>query len=468
MLNKSVWIGFFLLVILSAGTATALITDDLEAYFKFDNDLTDSSITFPLDLVDQGTILFSADAILGNSASFDGDDKLLHNRFGTQLGESASSTIQWWVKTTTQGGTIMARDNDGSGWGNGESRYYFRAVGGVSRMSVVRNSGGWAQTGSSVNLTDGTWRHIVFVKNGTTETIYINGSSVALEQSLFSNSDSISHETYFGWTSTNDGSIAYSGLMDEVAIWSRALSASEVSQLYNSGSGLAMSPEPLKLSEGLEVYWGFNGDLEDSYTNLIHLTDQGTIAYDTNRILGMNSASFSGDDKLFSNAYITEMGDAGASTIQWWIKTPSSNLSILGKDQTGSGWEIGESTYYLKSGSGMAAVRNSGGYVWCDGSVNVSDNAWHHIVFVKIGSIEQIYVDGNLIPLSVNSFANNAPSDAYVYLGWGAGSGSPYSGLMDEVAIWSRALQQADVTQLYNGGEGYSFMRIKATMMVIR
>lgn len=80
-----------------------------------------------------------------------------------------------------------------------------------------------------------TWVHIVCVRNSSNNMqVYRNGVSVYSAPSI---------RTYNNVTGFNIGGLSwtpgfnYDGLLDNVGIWSRALSAAEVATLYNGGAG---------------------------------------------------------------------------------------------------------------------------------------------------------------------------------------------------------------------------------------
>ena len=80
-----------------------------------------------------------------------------------------------------------------------------------------------------------TWQDLVLTRNGTTVKGYVNAEEVI----SFSNSSDLtsSQSLVLGYEPTS--SSYYSGLIDEVAILNDALTAAEVTAMYNSGKGLS-------------------------------------------------------------------------------------------------------------------------------------------------------------------------------------------------------------------------------------
>lgn len=80
-----------------------------------------------------------------------------------------------------------------------------------------------------------TWSHVVFTYDKVTARLYVNGASVA----NFSNTSAIdvnANYLYIGAKNSTDRTRDFNGSVDEVGIWNRALTASEVTDLYNYGN----------------------------------------------------------------------------------------------------------------------------------------------------------------------------------------------------------------------------------------
>jgi len=87
-------------------------------------------------------------------------------------------------------------------------------------------------TGGGLN--NGVWHHYVGVKNSTTIVIYLDG---VLNNSLAGIiTGSITTTTPF-WIGDYSATYSWSGQIDEVMVFNRALSSSEIKQIYDSQSG---------------------------------------------------------------------------------------------------------------------------------------------------------------------------------------------------------------------------------------
>jgi hypothetical protein len=86
---------------------------------------------------------------------------------------------------------------------------------------------------SSAVLTAGQWHHIAYTASTTTETLYVDGQSVASESLEFGGMSN-TYDLYIG--GSGGGGEQVDGYMDEAAMWSRALSATEIEDMYRRGA----------------------------------------------------------------------------------------------------------------------------------------------------------------------------------------------------------------------------------------
>jgi hypothetical protein len=72
---------------------------------------------------------------------------------------------------------------------------------------------------------------------------------------------------------------------------------------------------------------------------------------------------------------------------------------------------------------------------------------FHHFLVRKSGSTLQVFFDGVAV-VSSSSFGSISNTSASLKLGSRGGSSFPLNGSIDEVAIWNRALTDAEVAFL--------------------
>jgi autotransporter-associated beta strand protein len=95
------------------------------------------------------------------------------------------------------------------------------------------------------------------------------------------------------------------------------------------------------------------------------------------------------------------------------------------------------------------------GHNWEEGTANIADGNWHFIVMTCFGTTKVNYVDGVLDSLQQTTLSGVARSSQIWIGGCPTAVGDAVTnlngGLIDEVYMYSRALSQAEVTNLMNG-----------------
>jgi hypothetical protein len=172
------------------------------------------------DATGSGTITKGATGIVGNAWDFGGGKVTTSHQF---LPTSGDYTYSTWVSLddiSTAGEEILRHESP--------------------TFEVWRNSGGLNVSGASgtinletaSNLANNIWYNIVLVHSSSGDISYLNGVSK-------STADITSVPTGTTWYlgGRSGSGEAINGKIDETTVWSRALSSSEVSSLYNSGRG---------------------------------------------------------------------------------------------------------------------------------------------------------------------------------------------------------------------------------------
>ena len=104
-----------------------------------------------------------------------------------------------------------------------------------------------------VSVSKNVWYHLAFIRSGTTGTIYLNNSSTSVTGTAFGADFSNNTNNFMRVGSNRTNTQAGMCLVDEVAVFTSALSASDVSSIYNSGT-------PADLSSFSPAGWWRMGD----------------------------------------------------------------------------------------------------------------------------------------------------------------------------------------------------------------
>lgn len=85
-----------------------------------------------------------------------------------------------------------------------------------------------------------------------------------------------------------------------------------------------------------------------------------------------------------------------------------------------------------------------------DGSLPV-DGEWHHFASTYDGTELTYYLDGNLVNTEVQN-GNMVPNDRDMTIGCRSNDGIQWGGVLDEIAIFHRALSEAEIQDIMNRG----------------
>ena len=266
----------------------------------------------------------------------------------------------------------------------------------------------------------------------------------------------------------------FNGLIDEVRIYNRALSATEVASLYNVSKKIIKvnAPQNTKLTTGLVGMWTFNG--QDMLSSILakDVTGNGyTAAFlngptlDSGRV--GQGARMDNNDDVIQIGGSTDIGEGSALTVALWVKlnNPANDVTknIISKYRSGAGWA---QWWFLKDRSG--ATGRLAFDMWNSSDAQTSaasdtpwptDTDWHHVAGVYDGVNVYLYGDGANLDSTANPMT--APIKDYTNLicvggTWSGGACSTsqsLDGYVDEVRIYNRALTAGEIKRLYNMGK---------------
>jgi WD40 repeat protein len=205
-------------------------------------------------------------------------------------------------------------------------------------------------------------------------------------------------------------------------------------------------PPAIRPPGGPVAWWRADGNAKDSAGG-----NHGTLKGGVTFAPGVAGQAFDFND---TDAYVQVPNNAnlnpGASfSVEFWVKAnpiqPEALFDVLDKshdDAPHAGWAFqgatatGELSFLIGAGGGITGASTG---------VSILDNQWHHIAGVYTGNSIQMYLDGVLKSMNpLTAPPSNNTRDLYfarkvLYVT------RSYEGLLDEVAIYDRALSPAEV-----------------------
>ena len=218
---------------------------------------------------------------------------------------------------------------------------------------------------------------------------------------------------------------------------------------YTSSSGI--SGDSKDITNGLAAWWKLNGDATTSVG-----TPNGNIANVTsvpNQSGQADSAySFNGTNSSISAASNYGMSVKNA-TISCWIYNPTAtnNGAFVKVGSAGYGIGIGTTNFETAGTPGSKLIMLLEGVRWIVTGASVG-TGWHHVVMVlDSNGIPSAYLDG----VSVGSYTGTVATSmgsATTTIGSGTNTTRNFTGYVDDVRLYSRALPLADILTIYSGG----------------
>ena len=247
----------------------------------------------------------------------------------------------------------------------------------------------------------------------------------------------------------------FTGLIDDVRVYNRALSPDEIKRLYRIGASTKInsSINAGNISQGLVGFWSFSEN-KISGTTVADESGQGnngTLTNGPTRQIGKigQALSFDGvDDEVFISS--TPVTAAPLSLCAWVYRTASTPTDATVVTVTDSALTNHFSLELLATDRVRARILGSAGASASAPAGTVPVGGWHHAcaVFASITS-RSIYVDG--VNQASNSTSVTVTGTDRIRIGNGAKGIFP-NGLIDEVRVYNRALSAEEIKRLYNLG----------------
>ena len=384
-----------------------------------------------------------ADGISGQALSFNGTSQYVSVTGVAQ--PTTAVSVSAWVKPVDVSGVRPIAGtwddlNSGPGINFGHRTYLLGVLDGRVGFAVSFNNPLSTAAYSSTTLATGNWYYLTGTFDGTDIKIYVNGHLEAAVNSpgvITTNS----YPFYIGRANVFGDMNYFSGGIDDVRLYDRALSIDEIRSMYAE-----------KVSSGLLAWWRLDEGSGTTAADSSQNGHTGTLTNGPVRVSGPQAVSFDGVDDYVGASDTGFPSGSAPRTITAWINTAESSERYFfhyGSDASGA-------TYSLGVYSGNAFFTQWGQAVF--GNVAVNDSKWHHVAVADDGSTQTLYVDGvadSSGSLSIDTVLNGSATIG----GWPShGDSLSFPGSVYDVRVYDRVLSVNEIVQLYehryslNGG----------------
>ena len=210
------------------------LTTGLVSYYKFDTDANDSHGSNN-GTVSGAVLTTSSGGFIGECYDYDGTNDLItaSGADASIEGATAISAFGWINPNSISGKTIF-----GKGFSNDSDEQFIVYFSTDSKFRLIlRTTAGRTLIDTTADApSTGSWAHVGFTYDGTNVKLYADNVVVA---STTTSGALTTGSTYsFIMGQSGSGTFFFDGKIDEVGLWTKALTTDEVSDLYNSGAGL--------------------------------------------------------------------------------------------------------------------------------------------------------------------------------------------------------------------------------------
>lgn len=204
--------------------------------------------------------------------------------------------------------------------------------------------------------------------------------------------------------------------------------------------------------DGMVSYWRFEEGSGTTTADSVGI-NQGTIfggaTWTTGQVEG--ALYFDGNDDYVEVTDSPNLNfGTGDLTLEAWFKTVHGRANIIIKRN--QDYSKVYDLYITEGGHLIFSLADAPVYVEVTSTVTILDNVWHHAVGAREGDVAKLYIDGELNASLDASGLGDLDNSDNVFIGIDLVDEYEMQGIIDEVAVYNRALTLDEIQYHYQRG----------------
>ena len=315
-------------------------------------------------------------------------------------------------------------------------------------------------------VTAGSWHHVAVTYDsgaaaGSRATFYVDGSRinsfVLIEQNTGPGNSNRTLKIGIFSAPPEAYNNPWNGQIDEVELFTRALTADEVATIYAANHFGKCKTVCFNPPDNLVGWWPGDGDTKDVANGNNGLLKNGATfaAGEVQQAFSFNGGTAQEVDVPHDN----DQNPGAQITVDAWI-FPNSNLesisnshaSIINKRTPGNsqGYAFELDNENVSNGLRFEMQTSNGGFAMLVPNAT-TPNVWQHVAVTYDGNTVTMYVNGVAVASQGKTGTINAVTNDLI-IGRNIVNGQSFPGLIDEVELFNRALTQGEIDAIYSAG----------------
>ncbi|QES10330.1 DNRLRE domain-containing protein [Streptomyces venezuelae] len=403
--------------------------------------------------------------------------------------DATSLSVELWFRTDKPSGVLLGLQNAELGatptmWNasllvDGEGKLRGHLWDGPSA--------GWPVMGG-VKVTDNTWHHVVITGGPAGQSLYLDGARIGSKSGVVK-PETLVH-AYLGagysseaWDGQARATRFFNGRIDEAAFYTKELDAQTVADHYKARTRLVTGNgdqyQGTVMADAPAGYWRLNETGGTTVVNKVAVGGaNGTYTKVTPGAPGAfgagdgSAAEFAGDGWAALPGGHLPTTDLSA---ELWFRTGKPGVLFSDQEKPLPDAAGYAPVLYVGSDNKLHGQYFTRGVAATNTSPNtVTDNEWHHAVVTAQGPTHTLYLDGVQVAQTTTvPVTHEANKLAYIGAGhtafWPASPGDGvqyFTGRIDEVAVYPRALSGDQVARHYGARTQASGSSLSSTVTV--